>query len=56
MVNDRVVATYFDGGLHDDSCGIVDAFRAQIEHCVVTLVFGLRYVLIYFLENGNVTI
>lgn len=42
--------TYFDGSLHDDCSGIVDAFCAQIKDCVIALIFGFSYVLIYFLE------
>lgn len=43
--------TYFDSRLHNNRGGIVDALCAQVEHCVVTLVFCFGYVLIDLLKK-----
>lgn len=45
------INAYLYGSLHDNGGGIVNAFGAQVEHGVVTLIFGFCYVLIYFLKR-----
>lgn len=50
------LSSHFNSRLHNNGGGIVDSFSAQVEHCVVTLVFGFCYVLIYLLKQKHIYI
>lgn len=51
LTRQLLYSLYLDGGLHYDTGGIIHTLRAQLQHCRVALLLGLRQVLVNLLQS-----